>query len=92
MHRKEQHLKKGRRSVSDPNHQNAKNGFIFIKKVRHKLIDTFLHHNRVTTAGIFFLYAWFNQFQNICKETTLPELMAVLLKFNEVNKRPSNQG
>ena len=72
--------------------QITKNGFIFIKQVRHHLIHTFLHCNRAKTAGIFFTDACFNQFQNICKEPMLPELMAVLRSFNEVNKRLSTEG
>ena len=45
------------------------------------------HHNQAKTAGILFIYVCFNQFQDICKETTLPQLIAMLQSCNEVNKR-----
>ena len=78
MRRKEQHLKNIR--------------FIFIKQVWHHLIHTFLHHNRAKTAGIFFIYACFNQFENIFKEIMLLELMTVIRSFYRSKKRPSIDG
>ena len=50
--------------VTKADEQIAKNGFIFIKQVRQHIYN-FLHHNLSKTAGIFFIYACFNQFLNI---------------------------
>ena len=43
----------------------AKNGLIFIKQMHHHLINIFLHFNRAKTAGIFSIYACFNQLLNM---------------------------
>ena len=57
------YCQRAQHAVAKADDQIVNNGFIFIKQVRHHLIDNFSHHNRVKTAGITFIYACFNQFK-----------------------------
>ena len=73
----EQHLKNN--AISETKYQIIKNG-----------TSAALFNLQFFTAGIFFIYACFNQFLYFQGETYQPRLMAVLQSFNKGNKRLSD--
>ena len=68
--------------------QIVKSGLIFIKQVRHHLINNFLHHNRVKTAGFFFIYVCFKD--NVNKQYGVVAKICGCFEFCAVNRTTSN--